>query len=272
MRLAAQLTLIEADVAHKISRQNGKKSIDLPEPPTDALRLIHPLSFAEPSSSSSPPTSAKSDLDQKRQLGTVLAIFAWLLRLISRAELAQPLEAQLEYVPAPGGKMRAVSSVNGATAPPSLSPKPPQEKRSGSTDSNVKQRRSSRLAAENGGNGSSPLDDPQAFSPPRVTTPAAATLPTCSNVLKGAEAIKKVVHGVGLSTEFAPVNAIALGYGRAICSILQASLIGSSSFEFNNTGTSNEICTQENNCIFLKSFILISNLLLHFRTCLMWFS
>ena len=274
MRLAGQLSLLEADVAHKISRQNGKKCIDLPEPPTDALRLIHPLSFAEPSSSSSP---AKSDLDQKRQLGTVLAVFAWLLRLISRAELAQPLEAQLEYVPAPGGKMRAVSSVNGAAAPPSLSPKPPQEKRSGSTDGNVKQRRSSRLAAENGGNGSPPLSDPQAFSPPRVTTPAAATLgsircmvPTCSNVLKGAEAIKKVVHGVGLSTEFAPVNAIALGYGRAICSILQASLRGSSSFEVNNTGTTgNKICTQENNCIFLQvPNLLISIILLHFQDLL----
>ena len=196
-----------------MSHKTGKR-VDLQEPPTDALRLLHPLSFAEPSSSSLP----ASDLDQKRQLGIVLAVISWLLRLVGRADLAEPLEAQLEYVPAPGGKMRSVTSLNGVTA--TLSPKPPPEKRNGS--SNGKQRRSSRLASENGGKASLPDEEPPRSDSPAPGRLVRCMLPTCTNVLKGAEAIKKAVQGVGLGTEFAPVNLIASGHGRTICSILQA--------------------------------------------------
>ncbi|KAG2445635.1 hypothetical protein HXX76_000245 [Chlamydomonas incerta] len=54
--------------------------------------------------------------------------------------------------------------------------------------------------------------------------PAPGQLHTCTNLLKGAEAAKKGAQVLGLSTEFAPVNAIALGHGRAVCGLLQDAL------------------------------------------------
>ncbi len=68
-----------------------------------------------------------------------------------------------------------------------------------------------------------------AASRPASSTPAASAsnstkLPMCTNILKGAEAAKKGAQMLGLSTEFAPVNALALGHGRAVCGLLQDAL------------------------------------------------
>lgn len=68
-----------------------------------------------------------------------------------------------------------------------------------------------------------------AASRPASSTPAASAssstkLPMCTNILKGAEAAKKGAQVLGLSTEFAPVNALALGHGRAVCGLLQDAL------------------------------------------------
>ncbi|GFR43642.1 hypothetical protein Agub_g4743, partial [Astrephomene gubernaculifera] len=53
---------------------------------------------------------------------------------------------------------------------------------------------------------------------------AGQQLPMCTNVLKGAEAAKRGAQLLDLNTEFAPVNAIALGHGRAVCGLLQDAL------------------------------------------------
>ena len=235
--LAAQLMLLEADVTHKLGRQqNGQKrsAADLPAPPADALRQLHPLFFAEPLKAVRGALVA-TDADQKRQLGALLAVFAWLLRLVGRAEHAQGIEAVLETVPAPGGRTRRADPP--PSPPPVHSPQPPPGKRSGTGSSGGgssgkaraggSSRTSSRTAAaapehadaSSGGVGS---PDSAAPSPPRPSAkPAPCTVPSCTNVLKGAEAVKKAVQAVGLSTEFAPVNALATGYGRAVCSVLQ---------------------------------------------------
>ncbi|PNH01777.1 hypothetical protein TSOC_012296 [Tetrabaena socialis] len=57
--------------------------------------------------------------------------------------------------------------------------------------------------------------------------PPSHRLPLCTNVLKGAEAAKRGAQVLGLSTEFAPVNAIALGHGRAVVGLLQEAVAAS---------------------------------------------
>ncbi|GIL47112.1 hypothetical protein Vafri_4022 [Volvox africanus] len=54
--------------------------------------------------------------------------------------------------------------------------------------------------------------------------PGSHKVPLCTNVLKGAEAAKRGAQVMGLNTEFAPVSAIALGHGRAVCGLLQDAL------------------------------------------------
>ncbi|EFJ50892.1 NimA-related protein kinase 6 [Volvox carteri f. nagariensis] len=54
--------------------------------------------------------------------------------------------------------------------------------------------------------------------------PASRQVALCINVLKGAEAAKRGAQVMGLNTEFAPVSAIALGHGRAVCGLLQDAL------------------------------------------------
>lgn len=48
-----------------------------------------------------------------------------------------------------------------------------------------------------------------------------AMAPMCNNLLEGSSCCRKAAQSLGLSTEFAPVNAIAPGHGRAVCTILQ---------------------------------------------------
>ena len=221
--LVSRLTLLEADVSHKLLKQNGKR-VDLPPPPADALRELHPLSFAEPLR---PGVSGNGDLEQKQQLGILVSVFAWLLRMLGRADVAQGLEALLEHVPSPRGRTRRMVQ----SAVQSLSPQPPPGKRSG-TPSGKPQRGGARAKTESSereGGGGHHSPDSNGSSPPSASSAAALTLspcavPSCLNILKGAEAVKKAAQAVGLSTEFAPVNAIAVGYGRAVCSLLQEML------------------------------------------------
>ena len=99
----ARFLLHWADVTHKLAKQNGKR-VDLAPPPTDALRELHPLSFAEPLRPGA--VGGNGDMEQKRQLGIFVAVFAWLLRLAGRAEIALTLESLLDFLPSPNGRLR----------------------------------------------------------------------------------------------------------------------------------------------------------------------
>ncbi|GAX74762.1 hypothetical protein CEUSTIGMA_g2209.t1 [Chlamydomonas eustigma] len=201
--LFCQLSLLESDILYKMRKQNGKR-IDIPAPPSSALRQLHPLFFAEPLVS---PAAANAATEQKRQLGAVMAIFAWLLGLAGKSDLAQVVESQLELVPGPSW-LRARHPTQ---------PQPPSSiKRSTSGGSNKP--RGTRISSaktntEGGGCGSTPDAS--------LGSATSGTVPSCVNMLKGAEAMKKAAQAVGLSTEFAPVNALALGHGRAVCSMMQ---------------------------------------------------
>lgn len=73
------------------------------------------------------------------------------------------------------------------------------------------------LAKSRSGKGSSSTANGAGPTPPR----APQLVPTCANLLKGAESVKKAAQALGLSTEFAAINAVAAGYGRAVCGLLQ---------------------------------------------------
>lgn len=253
--LHSQLLLLEADVMHKVGRQNGKR-VELPLLPTDALRQLHPLFFAEPLVQ---PSSPLADSEHKRQLGALMAIAAWLLRLSARPELASQVEGLLEQAPAPPSIRRRLGDPDGASPAAGGRPKPPSIKRSdsGSGSQRVRVSRwgatadapgtpqppavaalagsSSRAQSpssplrrqSSGSRGGQEVASPSlAPTPPATSRHAASvhTIPSCTNLLKGAEAVKKAAQALGLSTEFAPVNAVATGHGRAVCGILQGML------------------------------------------------
>lgn len=117
-----------------------------------------------------------------------LQVFAWLMRLNGKQELADSIELVLEQV---------------TTSKRSSRPRSGQQQQ---------QQQLSRVNSKG----------KKVFLP--TPPPPAACIPRCTNVLKGAEAAKKAAQGLGLSTEFAPVNAVATGYGRAVCALLQDAL------------------------------------------------
>jgi len=191
--LYTQLCVLETDVLHKLSKQNGKK-VDLAVPPSDALRQLHPFFFAEPLVH---PGSPAADEAQKRQLGTFMATFAWLMRLAGRSGEGAAIEGLLELVPAPSRKGGVVRG-----------PQPPVITRTASGAA-----RGGR-SIKGGGGGASPPSSAGG-------APSHGMLPSCTNMLRGAEAVKRAAQATGLSTEFAPINALATGHGRAVCAMMQ---------------------------------------------------
>ncbi len=219
---------------------------DLPAPPTAALRLIHPGYFAESVATLAGAGGVAglrvlgAEEAQKHQLGVFLQVrglvcthpttapchivmqlhvvalnphvsrareaetcccmgksvkgycgimctcvsqvFAWLLRIGGWQNLAAPVESHIEL-----------------RTPPSRA-----AGRSGSRG---------RAATDAAGE----PDSGRAPAPP----PQRQGVPICTNVLQGAEAARRAALTAGISTEFAPVTAVAAGHGRAVCSLLQ---------------------------------------------------
>lgn len=198
----------------------------LPEAPTDTLRVIHPAFFAEPLTAMPRGlggggrdvyeqhfgAGTTSDEAQKSQLGAFLSIFAWLLRVGGRPDLAPPVEGMVEMRAIPGTRRAGGGGAGAPTHPPSGRQGIHKSGSGGSRGARDGGRSAAAAAAVGNGdaNGLSPTPPP----PP-------ACFPVCTNLLKGAEAAKKAAQGVGLSTEFAPVTAVATGHGRAVCSLMQ---------------------------------------------------
>ncbi len=214
-----QLVLLESDVSYKLGK-NGKRA-ELPPPPVDVLRQLHPLFFAEPLVHAA---ASNAENEQKRQLGTFMVVVSWLLRLLGKAELSGAVEALLEAVPAPGGLGRH-GSANGRA------PQPPPIKRQGS-EKGSQRSRISRWGATADVPGSPAAPSTPPHGQPRASSGSAGSgggrassglcmVPSCTNLLKGAEAVKHAAQAMGMSTEFSPVNAVATGHGRAVCAILQ---------------------------------------------------
>ena len=227
----------------------------LPPPPTDALRSLHPLFLAESLGSSRGSANASWDLagEQKIQLGTFMSLFSWLLRLLGRPELSELIESNLELIPAPGEaaaslrKKRGSQGGRGAESSGRATPPLPPPSPSASTvrgSSPASKTRPGRTLVATTSNSSSRAATPpkeregaapQSLAPtPPVTPPrlnfassheSSGYLPSSSNLLRGAGAVKKAAATIGLETEFAPVQAIALGHGRAVCSLLHDMLL-----------------------------------------------
>ena len=238
-------------------------------PPLDALRSMHPLFLAEPLGSSRGSGNTTWDLagEQKIQFGIFSAIFAWLLRLLGRPELSEPIDSNIEFIPAPGDAAAhqrkrqgsqggrgggAVDSSHRSTPPlPPPGPSavnvrgssPASKTRPGRTLVAASSSNSSSRAAtppkerENSTSGKASTSSRQPMmaptppsTPPQRPSLASSNelsgfLPSSTNLLRGAGAIKKAAQAIGMETEFAPVQAIALGHGRAVCSLLHDLLL-----------------------------------------------
>eukprot|EP00798_Chlamydomonas_sp_ICE-L_P023850 gene23850-9406_t len=202
--LYSRLTLLEAfgtaEPPKKESAKNGKHAGGgggLAHAPVEALRSMHPLYMAEKLGHL---TARNADENQKKQLGVFMAVFAWLVKLNGKPELAAAIEQHIEQVPVPG-RARA--------QPPAQPPPPASAGKSPGRSSRSTKVAANPTAAE--------LAHGLAPGPPDTT-------PSCTSLLKGAEAVKKAAQGLGMSTEFAPVNALATGYGRAVCAVMAEAL------------------------------------------------
>jgi hypothetical protein len=216
----------------KVGSRDDKGSVSPPpptavpaeaQPPCDTLRLLHPAYFAEPLAStpglvSQPGGSSRRggmhrlspEEAQRQQLGVFLHIYGWLLRVGGRSDLAATLDEHIELRTCPGRRAAPV------TGPASLPASPPPA----AGDSQQGGRRNiSRTRMPSMNSTSSPVSNGHAPAPPPAQQ--AAMAPICTNILWGAEAVKKAAQAAGLSTEFAPVSAVASGYGRSACGLLQ---------------------------------------------------
>ncbi|KAF5833812.1 hypothetical protein DUNSADRAFT_9759 [Dunaliella salina] len=200
-------------------------------PPRGALRLLHPAYFACPLGAmpAFPPfLGLTSEGEQaKQQLGTFLTVFAWLLRVGGWIDLAPAVDTHTHQIPLPGPRpaprprsrelaarphSREANGTVDANGGGPRQPRPGSQEAANGSDGGAGGRGSrphSREAAQNGGavdGGLVPVPPPPRQSP---TPPASlpASLPVCSNLLKGAEAAKTSAQKAGVATDFIPVAA-----------------------------------------------------------------
>ncbi|KAJ9523815.1 hypothetical protein QJQ45_020002 [Haematococcus lacustris] len=231
----------------------------LPTPPSDTLRLLHPAFFAESLARMPAPLLGTAggpghrggqgvrvgpEEAQRQQLGVFLHVFAWLLKVGGHSELTPQLEATLEMRPLPGRRSMLppppslppntygasphphANGISNGTARTSSGPIPLENGHATSSaySSSSRRGRSRIMNGAGAAEGAAPAVGVDGSMRSPCPPPMQACMPVCMHVLKGAEAAKRAAQAAGLSTEFAPLTALAAGYGRATCSLLQDAL------------------------------------------------
>ncbi|KAL6758065.1 kinase-like domain-containing protein [Haematococcus lacustris] len=252
----------QAGAAGREGEKGGPACGLLPTPPSDTLRLLHPVFFAEslarmpapllgtaggPGHRGGPGLRVGPEEAQRQQLGAFLHVFAWLLKVGGHSELTPPLEATLEMRPLPGRRSMLppppsppntygasphphANGISNGSARTSSAPIPLENGHATSPAYSSSSRRGrSRImngagAGAGAAEGAAPAVGVDGSMRSPCPPPMQACMPVCMHVLKGAEAAKRAAQAAGLSTEFAPLTALAAGYGRATCSLLQDAL------------------------------------------------